>query len=50
MVHADQQALLLLGELQQATTDQWTTAQIEGRAGCLFGVMLCGNLGIGGVA
>ncbi|WP_052688277.1 hypothetical protein [Xanthomonas sp. MUS 060] len=36
----DQQAVLLLGQLQQAATDQRTTAQLEGRAGCLFGVML----------
>ncbi len=46
MVHADQQTVLLLGQLQQAATDQWTTAQIEGRVGFLFGVMLRGNLGI----
>ncbi len=46
MVHGHQQAMLLLGQLQQATTDQRTTAQFEGRVGFLFDVILRGDIGI----
>ncbi len=50
VVHADQQAMLLLGQLQQATTDQRSTTQLEGRVVFLFGVILRGDLGIWRVA
>ncbi len=50
VVHGHQQAMLLLGQLQQATTDQRSTAQFEGRVGFLFGLILRGDLGIWRVA
>ncbi len=46
VVHGHQQAMLLLGQLQQATTDQRTTAQFEGRVGFLFGVELGVGVGV----
>ncbi len=50
VVHGHQQTMLLLGQLQQATTDQRTTTQVEGRVGFLFGLILRGDLGIWRVA
>ncbi len=38
--------MLLIGQLQQATTDQRTTAQVEGRVGFLFGVELGVGVGV----
>ncbi len=50
MVQGHQQQVVVFGQLQQACAQERAMFQLEGSAGFLFGVTLCGGLRIGAVA
>ncbi len=50
MMQGHQQQVVVFGQLQQACAQERAMFQLEGSAGFLFGVTLCGGLRIGAVA